>query len=80
MGLPGREVDAAGIADVVLAEHALGVTGLGLQLFQGDGLGVLFGLGQVDGDLQVAVAGGDFPLDVLGDLGGADVVESMHSL
>ena len=74
VGLAGREVDAPGVADVLLAEHAGGVSGLGLQALHGDDLGVLFRLGQVDGDLQIAVGGGGGPLDVLGDLGGADVV------
>ena len=74
VGLAGREVDAPGIADILLAEHAGGVAALGLQALQGDGLGVLLGLGQIDGDLQLAVGGGSVPLDVLGDLGSADIV------
>ena len=57
-----------------LAEHAGRVAALGLQALQGDGLGVLLGFGQVDGDFQLAVGGGGVPLDVLGDLRGADVV------
>ena len=74
VGLARREVDAARVADVLLAEHAGGVAALGLQTLQRDGLGVLLWLGQVDRDLQLAVGGGGVPLDVLGDLRGADVV------
>ena len=74
VGLAGREVDTPSVADVLLAEHAGGVAALGLQALQGNGLGVLLRLGQVDGDLQLAVGGGGVPLDVLGDLGGADIV------
>ena len=74
VGLARREVDAARVADVLLAEHAGGVAGFGLQALEGNRLGVLLGLRQVDGDLQLAVGGGGVPLDVLGDLRGADVV------
>ena len=45
VGLPRGEVDAPRVADVLPAEHTLGVGGLGLQLLQRDGLGVLLGLG-----------------------------------
>ena len=74
MGLAGREVDAPGITDILLAKHAGGVAALGLQAFQRDGLGVFFGLGQVDGNFQLAIRGGGVPLDVLSDLRGADIV------
>ena len=74
VGLPRREVDAPGVADVLLAKHAGGVASLGLQALQRDGLGVFFGLRQVDGDLQLTVGGGGVPLDVFGNLRGADVV------
>ena len=74
VGLARGEVDAARVADVLLAEHAGGVAGFGLQALEGNRLGVLLGLRQVDGDLQLAVGGGGVPLDVLGDLRGADVV------
>lgn len=55
VGLPRGEVDAPGIADILLAEHTGRVAVLGLQTLQRDGLGVFFGLGQVDGDFQLAV-------------------------
>ena len=74
MGLAGREVDAPGVADIFLAQHTGGVAALGLQTLQRDGLGVLFGLGQVDGDFQLAIGGFGVPLDVLGNLRGADIV------
>ena len=74
VGLARGEVDAARVADVLLAEHAGRVAALGLQTLQRDGLGVLLRLGQVDRDLQLAVGGGGVPLDVLGDLRSADVV------
>ena len=78
VSLPRGEVDAPGIADILLAEHTGRVAALGLQTLQRDGLGVFFRLGQVDGDFQFAVGGGGVPLDVLGDLRGADVV-SVHA-
>ena len=74
VGLAGREIDAPGVADILLAEHAGGVAALGLQPLERDGLGVLLGLGQVDGDFQLAVGGGSAPLDVLGNLRSADIV------
>ena len=74
VGLAGREVDTPGVADVFLAQHAGGVTTLGLQTLQRNGLGVFFGLGQVDGDFQLAVGGIGVPLDILGDLLRADIV------
>ena len=74
VGLAGREVDAPGVADVFLAQHTGGVAALGLQTLQRNGLGVFFGLGQIDGDFQLAVGGLGVPLDVLGDLRGADIV------
>ena len=74
VGLAGREVDAPGVADVFLAQHTGGVAALGLQTLQRNGLGVFFGLGQVDGDFQLAVGGFGVPLDVLGNLRGADIV------
>ena len=68
------EVHPARVADVLRAQHALGIAGRGLQALQSDGLGVLFRLGQVDGDLQRAVFAGIVPLNIFGDLCGADVV------
>ena len=74
VGLPCREVDAPGVTDVLLAEHTGRVAGFRLQALQRDGLGVFLGFGQVDGDFQFAIGGGGVPLDVLGNLRGADVV------
>ena len=74
MGLAGREVDAPRIADILLAQHALGVAGSGLQPLHGNHFGVFFRFGQVDGNFQLTVRGGRVPLDVLGNLRRADVV------
>src|SRR5699024_2152755 len=72
--LAGGVVHPAGVALVLHAQLALGVGALGGQLGGRDGLGVLFGLGEVDGDVQVAVGGGGDPLEVLLDAVAADVV------
>ena len=72
--LPGGVVYPAGVALVLGAQLAPGVGGGGQVLGGGDGLGVLLRLGQVDGDVQLAVLGGGLPLHVLGDAVPADVV------
>ena len=72
--LAGGMVHPAGVALVLHAELALGVGALGGELGRRNGLGVLFGLGEVDGDIQVAVGGGSDPLEVLLDPVAADVV------
>ena len=62
--LAGRMVHAARIALVLGAQLALGVGALGSQLGSGDGLGVLFRLGKVDGDVQITVRRLGHPLQV----------------
>ena len=72
--LTGGMVHPAGVALVLPAQQALGIAALGRQLGGGDGLGVLFRLGEVDGDVQIAVGGGGHPLHILHDAVAADVV------
>ena len=57
-----RVVHAAGVALVLHAQLALGVSTLGCKLCGGNGLGIFFRLGQVDGDIQIAVLGLGDPL------------------
>ena len=71
---PGRVVQPACVALILLAQLALGVAGLGGVFGGGNGLGVLFGLGEVDGDIQVAVFAFVGPAQVLGDAIAADIV------
>ena len=76
----GGVVHAAGVALVLRAQLALGVSALGRKLCGGNGLGVLFRLGQVDGDIQVAVRGFGDPLQVALDAVAADVVGVLTEL
>ena len=62
--LPGGMVHAAGVALVLPAELTLGIAALRGALGGGDGLGVLLRLGEVDGDVQVAVFCPRHPFDV----------------
>src|SRR5699024_2034639 len=78
--LPRGVVDAAGVALVFGAELAARVVGGGQVPGGGDGARVLFGLGEVYGDVQLAVLRGGFPLDVLGDAVAADVVGVLAEL
>ena len=77
-GLARRMVEAPGVAQVLGAELAarVGLAGARLLLLQRgrDGLGVLLGLGEVDRDVEVAVAGGAHPLAVARDAVATDVV------
>ena len=57
-------VQAASVAFVFHTELALGITALRLQLGCSNGLGILFWLGQVDGNVQVTVFCGSNPLHV----------------
>ena len=72
--LAGGVIHAACIALILHAQLALGVSALGCKLCSGNGLGVLFRLGQVDGDIQIAVLGLCDPLQVALDAVAADVV------
>ena len=72
--LAGGVVHAACIAFVLGAELALGVGALGSQFGGGNGLGVFFGLREVDGDIQIAVGGLGDPLHVPLDAVAADVI------
>ena len=78
--LAGGMVQPAGIALVLHAELALGVGALGGELCRRDGLGVLFGLREVDGDVKVAVRGLGDPLEVPLDAVAADVVGVLTEL
>ena len=55
----------AGVAFVIVAKNALWVARLRHLLCGGDGLGVLLGLGEIDGDVDVAVLGVSRPLEIL---------------
>ena len=72
--LPGGMVHAARVALVFRAQGAFGIAGLRRELGCGDGARVLLGLGEVDGDVQLAVFAGVGPLFVLRDAVAADVV------
>jgi hypothetical protein len=72
--LTGGGVDATGVALVFLTKGALGITALLHSLGGGNGLGVLFGLGQIDGDIDLAVLGVMLPFHVLGNTVAADIV------
>ena len=72
--LPGGMVHAARVALVFRAQGAFGIAGLRRELGRGDGARVLLGLGEVDGDVQLAVFAGVGPLFILRDAVAADVV------
>ena len=65
---------AARISHVLVAKIAKRIAGLLLLLERGNGLGVLFGLGEIDGDINVAVNRGGDPLQILYDAVAANVV------
>ena len=67
-------VHAAGVALVLPAELTLGIAALRGALGGGDGLGVLLRLGEVDGDVQVAVFCPRHPFDVFRNAVAADIV------
>ena len=71
---PGGMVHPARVALVLPAQLAFGIGSLGGIFGSGDGFGVLFGLGQVDGDVHFAILAGVFPAHVLLDPVAADVV------
>ena len=71
---PGGVVHAAGVALVLHAQLALGVAGLRSILGGSDGLGVLLGFGQIDGDVQFAVLGCILPAHILCNAVAADIV------
>ena len=73
-------VHAACVALVLHAQLTLGVSALGCKLCGGNGLGVFFRLGQVDGDIQVAVLGLGDPLQIALDTVAADVVGVLTEL
>ena len=72
--LPGRVVHAARVALVFRAQGAFGVAGLRRVFGSSDGARVLFGLGQVDGDVKRSVFAGIRPLLILRDAVAADIV------
>ena len=72
--LPCGVVHTAGVALVLQAELAAGVVGGGKVPGGGNGLGVLFRLGEVNGDVQLPVLREGLPLHVFGDAVPADVV------
>ena len=80
MILPGGVVDPAPVALVFGAELAPGIGGGGQIFCRRNGLGVLLRLGQVYGNIQLAVLRGGLPLHVLGDAVPADVVGVLTEL
>ena len=72
--LPRGVVYAPGVALVLGAELAARVVGRGQVSRRGYGLGVLLGLREVYRNVELAVLGVRFPLDVLGYAVAADVV------
>ena len=64
--LPCRVIDPSGVALVLLAQLALGVSALLHLQGSRNGLGVLLRLGQIDGHIHIAVRGGSDPLSVFG--------------
>ena len=78
--LTGGVVHPAGIALILRAQLAAGIGGGGQVPGSGNGLGVLLGFGQVDGDVQLAVLGGSLPLHVLGNAVPADVIGVLAEL
>ena len=78
--LAGGVVHPARVALVLHAELALGVGALGGQLGCCNGLGVFFGLGEINGDIQIAVGGLGHPLEVPLDAVAADVVRILAEL
>ena len=73
-------VQPPAVALVLTAELALGVPALGGGLGGGNRLGVLLRLGEIDGNIQIAVFGGCDPLHILGDAVGPDVVRVLAEL
>ena len=73
-------VHAACVALVLRTQLALGVSALGCKLCGGNGLGVFFRLGQVDGNVQIAVLGLGDPLQIALDTVAADVVGVLTEL
>ena len=80
MVFAGGVVHAACVTLVLHAQLALGVSALRCKLCGGNGLGVLFRLGQVDGDIQVAVRSLGDPLQVALNAVAADVVGVLTEL
>ena len=78
--LAGGVVHAACIALVLSAELALGIGALRGQLCGGNGLGVLLRLGEVDGDVQIAVGGLGDPFQIPLDAVAADIIGILTEL
>ena len=68
------------ISLVVVAKQALGIAALRQKLCSGNGLGILLGLGQIDGNIDIAVLRGRFPLEVTADTVAANVVAVARQL
>ena len=66
--------DRARIALVFMAQSALGIARGRQQTRCGDRLGILFGLGEIDRDIQRAVFALVLPAEVFGNAVGADIV------
>ena len=66
--------ERAGVALVLTAEQALGVAFGGQELCRGNRLGVFFGLGKIDRNVNVPVRAFHRPFEVAADAVGADIV------
>ena len=71
---PGGVVHAPGIALVLPAQLALGVGRLRSVFRRGNGLGVLLGLAQIDGDVHFAILAFVLPAHIFRDAVASDVV------
>ena len=72
--LTGRMVHTTCITLIFTAQQAFRITGLLCQLCCGDSFGILLGLGQVDGNIQIAIFGGSHPFHILADTIAADII------
>ena len=57
VGLSCGRICSARIADILIAQQALGIARLLCELSSGDSLGVFFGFGKVYGDIYLPVLG-----------------------
>ena len=72
--LTSRSARVALVALVLRAKQTLGVSALRQELCRRDSLGVLLGLGEIYGDVNLTVFALVFPLKVLGNTVGAYVI------
>ena len=74
MVLTGRMIHPACITFIFGAQQALGIRSLGRILSCGNGLGILFRLRKVDGNIQLTVFGCILPAHILGNTVATDII------